>query len=70
MASKRKADMDDLMQSVGGMEPFPGLELAHLPGGPEWHREREYARDGIPISLEAVEGLERMGELVGVEMPW
>ena len=52
------------------MEPFPGLELAHLPGGPEWHREREYARDGIPISLEAVEGLERMGELVGVEMPW
>jgi len=65
-----KADMDNLIQSVGGMEPFPGLELAHLPGGPEWHREREYARDGIPISLEAVEGLERMGELVGVEMPW
>ena len=52
------------------MEPYPGAETAQLPGGLEWHREREYRRDGIPISREAVEGLERMAQWVGSAVPW
>ena len=65
-----KADMDHLMQGVSAMEPYPGAETAQLPGGLEWHREREYTRDGIPISREAVEGLERMAQRVGGVVPW
>ena len=65
-----KADMDYLMESVGGMEPYPGQESAQLPGGPEWRKEREYSRDGIPISQEAVAGLERIAALVEVPLPW
>jgi LDH2 family malate/lactate/ureidoglycolate dehydrogenase len=65
-----KADMDYLMSQVAEMEPYPGLGSAQLPGGPEWNREREYARDGIPISQDAALGLERSAALVGVAVPW
>ncbi len=62
--------MDYLMEQVAGMEPYPGLGSALLPGGPEWHKESKYARDGIPIGQDAVEGLEKSAALVGVAVPW
>ena len=65
-----KADMDKLMAGVSRMQPYPGLREAHLPGGPEWQREREYARDGIPVSQEAVDKLERVAREVDVAVPW
>ena len=65
-----KADMDYLMEQVAEMEPYPGFGSAQLPGGPEWYSEREYARDGIPISQDAVLGLEKSAALVGATVPW
>ena len=65
-----KADMDHLMQGVSGLEPYPSADAAYLPGGLEWQREREYTRDGIPISREAVESLQRTADWVEVAVPW
>ena len=65
-----KADMDKLMAGVSRMQPYPGFSEAHLPGGPEWQREREYARDGIPLSRQAVEKLERVAGEAKVSVPW
>ena len=65
-----KGDMDQLMDGVAGMRPFPGQDEAALPGGPEWKREKEYARDGIPVSAAAVAGLERVAAELAVETPW
>ena len=65
-----KGDMDRLMDGVAGMRPFPGQDEAALPGGPEWKRDKEYARDGIPISADAVAGLKRVAAELAVETPW
>jgi LDH2 family malate/lactate/ureidoglycolate dehydrogenase len=62
--------MDHLMQGVSGLEPYPSADAAYLPGGLEWQREREYTRDGIPISREAVESLQRTADWVEVAVPW
>ena len=63
-------DMDHLMHEVSQMKPFPGYDTANLPGGPEWKRERAYARDGVPISGEAMKSLEILAGEFGLEVPW
>jgi LDH2 family malate/lactate/ureidoglycolate dehydrogenase len=65
-----KADMDHLMDGVGGMQPFPGCDEAALPGGPEWKRKKEYTRDGIPVSVATIDGLKRVAAELGVTTPW
>lgn len=63
-------DMERLIAGAGAMKPYPGNERAYLPGGPEYEREAAYARDGVPVSAEALTGLRRAADLVGVELPW
>ena len=46
-----QAQMDAFVAAARNMRPFPGLDRAELPGNLEWQREREYARDGVPISI-------------------
>jgi LDH2 family malate/lactate/ureidoglycolate dehydrogenase len=62
--------MDDFIGQARAMQPFPGFERAELPGGLEWQREREYAREGIPITAEHQQSLESIAEELGVETPF
>ena len=62
-----KNEMDDFIGQARAMQPFPGFERAELPGGLEWQREREYAREGIPITAEHQQSLESIAEELGVE---
>ena len=44
--------MERFVASCRSMAPFPGAQQAELPGGFEAQRERDYARDGVPVSPE------------------
>jgi LDH2 family malate/lactate/ureidoglycolate dehydrogenase len=63
-------NMDYLMDEVNKMQPFPGYAEANLPGGPEWKREQQYAKEGIPISAESVASLEKRAGEFGLAVPW
>jgi len=62
-----KRRMDEYVAGARRSKPFPGQERAHLPGGLEWEREREYARDGIPISPDHQAALDACAKELGVE---
>ena len=65
-----KADMDHLMDEASHMKPLPSFDESFLPGGKELERETEYRRDGVPISAEAVEGLEEVAKEFSIATPW
>lgn len=65
-----KAEMDRFVAAARAMRPFPGLAQAELPGGLEWQREREYSRDGIPISPEHQQSLQQLADELGLETPF
>ena len=65
-----KADIDKTLSSVDRMQPYPGFSKAQLPGGPEFDCERNYRRDGVPVSGEAQQNLEVIAAEVGVDVPW
>ena len=65
-----KAEMDRFVDAARSMQPFPGQERAELPGGLEWQRQQEYARDGVPLSPEHEDSLESIARQLGVETPF
>jgi L-2-hydroxycarboxylate dehydrogenase (NAD+) len=65
-----KNEMDRYIGEAQNMKPFPGYKKAELSGGPEWQREREYARNGIPVSLEHQQSLEKIATQLEVETPF
>ena len=65
-----KADVDHLMDETSRMKPLPSFDESFLPGGKERERETEYRRDGVPISAQAVEGLEEVAEEFSIATPW
>jgi LDH2 family malate/lactate/ureidoglycolate dehydrogenase len=52
------------------MQPFPGTVQATLPGGLEWQRELDYARDGIPVSPRHQQALQDIADELEVESPF
>lgn len=62
-------EMDDYARRVRQMAPLPGLEAARLPGGVEWERERQFRRDGIPVSREHAQALEKLAEAYRLPCP-
>ena len=65
-----KSEMDRFISEARAMRPFPGFEQAELPGGLEWQRERDYARDGIPVSAEHQQSLQDLADELQVETPF
>jgi L-2-hydroxycarboxylate dehydrogenase (NAD+) len=65
-----RREMDNYIGKARRMQPFPGTDRAVLPGGMEWHWERENRRDGIPVSSEHQEILESMAAELQVETPF
>ena len=50
--------MDEFVEAVSHLEPFPGQDRALLPGTLEWEREREWTREGIPVGPQHQTALE------------
>ncbi len=65
-----KADMDHLMDEASRMKLLPSFSESFLPGGKELEREIEYRRDGVPISAQAVKGLEEVAKEFSIVTPW
>lgn len=64
------AEVDRSMREIHTLPALPGYDRYDLPGGLEWKREREWARDGIPLGREHREELEGIATEVGVPVPW
>jgi LDH2 family malate/lactate/ureidoglycolate dehydrogenase len=65
-----KQEMDAYVRQVRTLAPLEGFERAHLPGGPEAERERDYREAGIPMGSRHQERLENLAEELGMEVPW
>ena len=65
-----KEQMDRFVAAARQMRPFPGTEAAELPGGLEWQREQDYARNGIPISHRHQNSLQELADELGVTTPF
>lgn len=63
-------DMAHLMEETGKMKPFPGFDEATLPGGRAWKKERDYLKNGIPISANAATSLEKLADEFRLPIPW
>lgn len=57
--------MEQFVAACRRMEPFPGATRAELPGGFEWQREQDYARDGVPISPDQRKALDQAAAAAG-----
>ncbi len=62
-----KKEMDRYIGEARRLKPLPGYDRAELPGGLEWQREKDYARDGIPVSPEHQKSLEEIAAHLGIE---
>ena len=65
-----KKEMDRYMREARSMKPLPGEDSAELAGSVEWQRERDYERDGIPLTSGHRQGLEDLAAELGVETPF
>jgi len=64
-----KREMDEYSRKVRQMKPLSGFDQAALAGTPEWERERRYAVEGIPLSLQNAEALRKLAADFGLEAP-
>ena len=60
-----RRQMEQYVAGCRSMRPFPGATQAELPGGFEWQREKDYARDGVPVSPEQRAELDHAAALSG-----
>lgn len=65
-----KRDIDEYVRSVRKMKPFPGLDRADLPGSLEWERERQWAKEGIPMGKEHQNALADVAKELSVPTLW
>ena len=65
-----RREVDDYHRLLGELQPFAGTERATLPGRLEWEREREWAREGVPVGARHREELGEIAGEFGVPLPW
>lgn len=65
-----RREMDEFVRRVGALAPLEGFERAHLAGGPEAEREREYRVHGIPVGPQHQRELEGLARELRLEVPW
>jgi LDH2 family malate/lactate/ureidoglycolate dehydrogenase len=63
-------EVEEFVRAASALQPMPGYERAYLPGGPEWEREQEWSRDGIPIGERHRTALETMARELGIAPPF
>jgi L-2-hydroxycarboxylate dehydrogenase (NAD+) len=62
-------EMEEYVARARRLAPMPGYEVAHLPGGPEWERERQWAESGPPLTAAHLDRLEALGQELQVPCP-
>ncbi|MBI4531357.1 MAG: Ldh family oxidoreductase [Candidatus Latescibacteria bacterium] len=65
-----KRETSEYVHRAGALKPLPGYERAELPGGPEWRREQESTRDGIPIGPGHQAALRKVADEFGLTPPF
>jgi len=62
--------MDEFMHALGQMQPPPGHDRAHAPGGLEAERERLWSVEGIPVGEQHQAILQGVADRFDIETPW
>lgn len=65
-----KREMDAYARQVRELKPIAGTEGAFLPGGVEAEREKVYREQGIPLSEQHQQALEKLSDELGLAVPW
>ena len=65
-----RGQMDKFVASAEASQPFPGEPAAYLPGGREAKFREEQSAHGIGLTLKIVQGLQEIGDRLGVPFPW
>jgi LDH2 family malate/lactate/ureidoglycolate dehydrogenase len=63
-------DMDAYTEFAHRCPPMAGQDRALLPGNLEHEHEKEWRKNGIPVSPDHQNALTTIAEKVGVETPW
>jgi len=63
------SEMAEFTRRVRTLQPMPGYPASHLPGGPEWERERLWAESGPPLTPAHLEPLAALGRELQVPCP-
>ena len=65
-----KSEVTRIITSSRELNPLPGFETAEVAGSLEWQRERDWAKDGIPMADDHLKALEETAGELGVKVPW
>jgi LDH2 family malate/lactate/ureidoglycolate dehydrogenase len=65
-----KREVDEYAQRARRLTPVDGTSGAYLPGGLEADHEHRYRREGIPLGESHRQDLERLGDELGLRVPW
>jgi L-2-hydroxycarboxylate dehydrogenase (NAD+) len=65
-----KAEVDAYQRMIAQLKPFPGTGRATLPGRLEWERERDWAKEGVPVGPRHREELEEIAGEFGYTLPF
>ncbi len=62
--------VDDYIAQVERLQPAPGYEKSHLPGGIEWDREHLWRHEGVPVGPNHLASLQALSIKTGVALPF
>ena len=65
-----KAEMDEYVRAVRRLEPLPGYDATHMPGGLEAEREAAWRTEGIPVGERHRQRLQTIADELGLAPPW
>jgi LDH2 family malate/lactate/ureidoglycolate dehydrogenase len=68
--SEFKARMDAYIDEIKGSKRAKGVDVIYLPGEPEFLKEQERRKKGIPIHINVVKDLRKIADEAGVRFPY
>ncbi len=65
-----KKELSRILRESRSLNPMPGLTSAEVPGSLEWQREQTREQNGIPMTEEHLDMLQRIATEIDVPIPW
>ena len=65
-----KKELSRILRETRSLNPMPGLTSAEVPGSLEWQREQTREQNGIPMTEEHLDMLQRIATEINVPIPW
>ena len=65
-----KAELSRILRESRSLNPMPGLTSVEVPGSLEWQREQTREQNGIPLTEDHLDMLQRIATEVNVPVPW